>query len=77
MVSIRSVIFYSFQTLANVLQRSYSSMNHRWRVTFLDQRTSDNLFRSEPSVKLLQSSIAHFGYSNQVKHNTDTFELRC
>lgn len=74
MVSLRSVLFQSFQTLTDIFHHPFSSMNHRWRVACLDQRTSDNLFRSEPSVKLLQSSIAHLGYSDQVGYNTDTFE---
>ena len=32
---------------------------HGWRCTLLDISTSDSLFKSEPSVKLLQSSIAN------------------
>lgn len=74
MVSIRSVIFYSFQSFAGLLRNPSSSMDHRWRVAFLDQRASDDLFRTEPSVKLLQASIAHLGYSDQIGHSTDTFQ---
>lgn len=42
--------------------------NQQWKSSLLETQTSDFLFRSEPSVKLLQSSIANIDPRTQTFH---------